>query len=61
VQEKLHAAFVKAAHAADMQERLRAQGIEPMTSASLEAFTKFLQGELQRWGEVAKTSGARAD
>ena len=61
VQEKLHAAFVKAAQAADMQERLRGQGIEPMTSASLEAFTKFLQGELKRWGEVAKASGARAD
>ena len=61
VQDKLHAAFVKAAQATDMQERLRAQGIEPMTSASPEAFGKFLQGELQRWGAVAKASGARAD
>ena len=61
VQERLHAAFVKTAHAPDLQEKLRAQGVEPMTSASQEAFTKFLQGELQRWGEVAKTSGARAD
>jgi tripartite-type tricarboxylate transporter receptor subunit TctC len=61
VQERLHAAFTKAATAADMTEKLRAQGVEPMTSASPEAFTKFLQGELQRWGEVAKTSGARSD
>ncbi len=61
VQDKLHAAFVKAANAPDMQERLRGQGVEPMTSASPEAFAKFLQGEMQRWGAVAKASGARSD
>ena len=61
VQEKLYGAFVKAAHSPDTQERLRAQGVEPMTAASPEAFVKFLQGELQRWGKVAKESGARAD
>jgi len=61
VQEKLHAAFVKAVHAKDIQDRLRAVGVEPMTYATTEAFVKFLQGELQRWAKVAKESGARAD
>ncbi len=59
--DKLHAAFVKAAQAPDMQERLRGMGIEPMTSASPEAAAKFLQSESQRWGKVVKESGARAD
>jgi tripartite-type tricarboxylate transporter receptor subunit TctC len=59
--DKLHAAFVKAVQAPDMQERLRAMGIEPMASASPEAAAKFLQSESQRWGKVVKESGARAD
>ena len=61
VQEKLHATLVRVATAADMKERFNAIGIESMTSASPEAFAKFLQSELVRWGKVAKASGARAD
>lgn len=61
VVDKLHAAFVKAAQSPDNQEKLRGMGIEPMTQASPEAMTKFLQGELQRWGKVVKESGARSD
>ena len=61
VQEKLHASLVRVATAADMKERFNAIGIEAMTSASPEAFGKFLQAELVRWGKVAKDSGARAD
>jgi len=61
VQEKLHATIVRVAGAADMKERFNAIGIETMTSASIEAFAKFLQSELVRWGKVAKESGARAD
>jgi len=59
--DRLYGAFVKAAQAPDMQEKLRAMGIEPMTQASPEATTKFFQNELQRWGKVVKESGARAD
>ena len=44
-----------------MRERFSAIGIESMTNASPEEFMKFLQGELVRWGKVAKESGARAD
>jgi tripartite-type tricarboxylate transporter receptor subunit TctC len=61
VVERLHGAFVKAANAPDTRERMRALGIEPMTSESPEAFAKFLGNELVRWGKVAKESGARAD
>ncbi len=61
VVDKLHAAFVKAANSPDTRERMRALGIEPLTSASPDAFAKFLQAELVRWGKVAKESGARAD
>jgi tripartite-type tricarboxylate transporter receptor subunit TctC len=32
-----------------------------MTHESPEAFEAFLQEELQRWGKVARESGARAD
>ena len=60
-QEKLHSALVRVAGAPDMKERFNAVGIESMTSASPEAFAKFLQSELARWGKVAKASGARAD
>lgn len=59
--DKLYAAFVKAAQASDIQEKLRGQGIEPMIQASPDATMKFLQNELQRWGKVVKESGARAD
>jgi tripartite-type tricarboxylate transporter receptor subunit TctC len=61
VLSRLHATFVKVASAADMQERFKAIGIEAMTSPSPDAFMKFLQSELVRWGKVAKASGARAD
>jgi len=54
-------ALPRVAGAADMKERFNAIGIETMTSASIEAFAKFLQSELVRWGKVAKESGARAD
>lgn len=61
VQEKLHAALIKVANAPDMKERFNAIGVDAMTSASPDAFAKFLQLELVRWGKVAKASGARAD
>ena len=61
VQERLHATLVKAATAPDIRERFAAMGIESTTHPSPEAFMKFLQSELVRWGKVAKESGARAD
>lgn len=61
VVDRLYGAFVKAAQAPDMQEKLRAMGIEPMVQASPDATMKFFQSELQRWGKVVKESGARAD
>jgi tripartite-type tricarboxylate transporter receptor subunit TctC len=61
VQEKLHAALIKVATTAEMKKNFTALGIESMTNSSPEEFMKFLQGELMRWGKVAKESGARAD
>jgi tripartite-type tricarboxylate transporter receptor subunit TctC len=61
IQDRLHAAFVKVANAPDTKQRFSAQGIEAMTYPSTDAYSKFLQAELVRWGKVAKESGARAD
>ena len=61
VQEKLHATLVRVATAPDMRERFTAIGIESMTQPSPEAFGKYLQSELARWGKIARASGARAD
>jgi len=61
VVEKLHATLVRAATTPEMKKNFTALGIESMTSGSPEEFMKFLQGELVRWGKVARESGARAD
>jgi len=61
VVDRLHAALVKVANTPEMKTRFTELGIETFTSASPEAFGKFLQTELVRWGKVAKESGARAD
>ena len=59
--DRLYAAIAQAATAPDMTEQFRAQGLEAYVQASPEAFTSFLRKDLERWGKVAKESGARAD
>jgi tripartite-type tricarboxylate transporter receptor subunit TctC len=59
--DRLYAAIAQAANAPDTNEQFRAQGVEPYVQPSPEAFTSFLRKDLERWGKVAKESGARAD
>jgi tripartite-type tricarboxylate transporter receptor subunit TctC len=56
----LAGAVAKAAHAADMREKLAQDGAEPVGN-SPEDFDRQLREEVERWAEVVKVSGARAD
>lgn len=59
--DRLHAAIVQTATAADMKEQFRAQGVDVYVQPSPDAFTAFLRKDLERWSVVAKESGARSD
>jgi tripartite-type tricarboxylate transporter receptor subunit TctC len=59
--EKLHKALLQAVNSPDVRQAMAKVGIEPMTNESPEAFATFFREELQRWGKVARESGARAD
>ena len=59
--DRLFAAIQQAATAPDITEQFRAQGVEAYLQPSPEAFAKFLRADLERWGKLAKESGARAD
>ncbi len=61
VVDKLYAALIQAAAAPDIIEALRKVGVEPFTQASPQAFAAFMRQETDRWGAVARASGARAD
>ncbi|CAN7718618.1 tripartite tricarboxylate transporter substrate binding protein [Variovorax sp. LjRoot290] len=43
----------------DVRERLQASGAEP-ASGSADDFERFIQSEMQKWGQVVKASGATA-
>ena len=43
----------------DVRERLQASGAEP-GSGSADDFARFIQSEVQKWGQVVKASGATA-
>ena len=59
--DKLYAALIKAANSPDLVEAMRKVGVEPFTQASPQAFADFLQKETDRWGVVARASGATSD
>ncbi|MDO8694670.1 MAG: tripartite tricarboxylate transporter substrate binding protein [Sheuella sp.] len=59
--DKLYATLVKAAQDPELIESLRKIGVESFLQPSPEAFAKFLRDETDRWGKVAKASGAKAD
>jgi hypothetical protein len=44
----------------DVDEQLRRQGIEPMTSTPGE-FAAFLRADIKKWGELARRTGAHVD
>ena len=58
--DRLAGLLVKIPHTAEMKQRLRELGAEPVGSTP-EKFDKQLRGEVAQWGEVVKTSGAKVD
>lgn len=58
---RLHTALNEAASSTPVKERFASQGLESMTLASPAATQAFLRSEWDRWGAVARSTGARAD
>jgi len=59
--DKLHKALLDTVATPQVREAMLKIGVEPMTHASPQAYAAFMRDELQRWGKVARESGARAD
>jgi tripartite-type tricarboxylate transporter receptor subunit TctC len=59
--DKLYGALVRAANSPDLVESMRKVGVEPFVQSSPKAFGEFLKKETDRWGVVARASGAKSD
>ena len=57
---KLNQELVAVMHMPDVEEQLRRQGIEPMTSTPGE-FAAFLRSDIRKWGELVRRTGAHVD
>lgn len=60
VVDKLNAQLIAILAAADVQERLAGQGMEPVGSSPAQ-LTSHLKSELVKWAKVVKAAGIRAD
>src|SRR5713226_5964848 len=61
VVDRLFEVLLQTMKTPDVIERLAKGGAEAVTSASPKAFVDFIAAETQRWGKVARESGATAD
>jgi tripartite-type tricarboxylate transporter receptor subunit TctC len=61
VVDRLHAALIAAAATPQVRDGMLKVGYAISTSASPAAFQQFLREEHEKWGRIAKESGARAD
>ena len=59
--DKLFDALVKAESSPQTKEHLARVGVAASTMASPDSFSKFIAEEFEKWGGIAKQSGARAD
>lgn len=59
--ERLYAVLQETMKTPDVIERLAKGGVEIATSASPKAFADFVVAETQRWGKVARDTGATVD
>jgi len=59
--DRLYRALVETTKDRGVREQFTAVGIEPMTMDSPASFAAFLRSDLERWGQVARESGATAD
>jgi len=58
---KLHEALVKVLAMPEVKERFAAGGVTANSSKTPEDFTAYVAAESERWGKVAKESGATID
>jgi tripartite-type tricarboxylate transporter receptor subunit TctC len=57
----LNAGLVKVVNAPDYREKLAANGLEPMLSASPDAFVQYVKGEFSRWGRIVKAANIQSE
>jgi tripartite-type tricarboxylate transporter receptor subunit TctC len=57
---KLNEVFSKTLNDPDMRQKLVARGADPLPGTPAE-FTAFLKAEYEKWGPIAKASGAKID
>jgi tripartite-type tricarboxylate transporter receptor subunit TctC len=57
---RLHREITAALTSPDAKERLSAVGLEVVASTP-EQYTEFLKGEVEKWGDAVRRSGARAE
>jgi tripartite-type tricarboxylate transporter receptor subunit TctC len=57
---KLNSVLVRALNAPDAHDALMRQGLEP-AGTTPQQFAAFIASEIERWGRVAKASGAKLD
>ena len=57
---KLNGVLMQALNAADAREALTRQGLDPAPTTP-QQFASFIASEVERWGRVAKDSGAKLD
>jgi tripartite-type tricarboxylate transporter receptor subunit TctC len=58
---KLHEALVKVLAMAEVKERFAGGGVTATASKTPEDFTAYVAAESERWGKVARDSGATID
>lgn len=58
---KLNDALLKALAHPEVKDQFAKAGVEAFTQPSPEAFRKFLEDEIVRWGRIARDAGAKAD
>jgi tripartite-type tricarboxylate transporter receptor subunit TctC len=57
---KINEAFAKTLNDTDMRQKLIGRGAEPIPSTPAE-FTAFVKAEYEKWGPIARASGAKVD
>jgi tripartite-type tricarboxylate transporter receptor subunit TctC len=59
--QRLNREIARANVSPDVRERFAQQGAEPASTQTPEQFGTFIRGEIKRWAEVVRVSGARVD